>query len=45
MLGSDYPFDMGVEHPVRQLTGVSLGPKDTDNILFKTAQEFLRLAG
>src|SRR5216684_261886 len=43
MLGSDYPFDMGVEHPLRQLTGVSLSPEDRNNILFKTAQEFLRL--
>jgi aminocarboxymuconate-semialdehyde decarboxylase len=43
MLGSDYPFDMGVEHPLEQLTGVSLSSEDRDNILFKTAQEFLRL--
>lgn len=43
MLGSDYPFDMGVDHPLQQLTAVKLSPEDRDNILFRTAQEFLQL--
>jgi len=44
MIGSDYPFDMGVDHPLAQLEGVALGPADLDNVTYKTAQRFLRLA-
>lgn len=43
MLGSDYPFVMGVEHPLQQLVGIDLSADDRDNILFKTAREFLGL--
>ncbi|MGH7390165.1 MAG: amidohydrolase family protein [Candidatus Rokuibacteriota bacterium] len=43
MLGSDYPFDMGVAHPLDQLTGVRLTPEDTDNVLFRSARRFLGL--
>jgi len=44
MIGSDYPFDMGVDHPLAQLEGVTLNAADFDNITYKTAQRFLRLA-
>jgi len=44
MVGSDYPFDMGVEHPLAQLEGVALTDEDVDNITHKTARRFLRLA-
>lgn len=44
MRGSHYPFDMGVDHPLRQLDGVKLSADDRDNILFETAHEFLRPA-
>ena len=44
MIGSDYPFDMGVEHPLAQLEGLALTTEDIDNITHKTAQGFLRLA-
>ncbi len=44
MLGSDYPFDMGVEHPLDQLAGVRLAESDLDNLLFRTAERFLKLA-
>jgi len=44
MVGSDYPFDMGVEHPLAQLEGVAMTAEDMDNITHKTAQQFLRLA-
>ena len=43
MIGSDYPFDMGVDHPLAQLEGVELGAEDLDNITHKTARRFLRL--
>ena len=43
MIGSDYPFDMGVDHPLAQLEGVALGAEDLDNITHKTARRFLRL--
>ncbi|MGH8707445.1 MAG: amidohydrolase family protein, partial [Burkholderiales bacterium] len=43
MIGSDYPFDMGVEHPLAQLEGVTLSAEDVDNITCKTARRFLRL--
>lgn len=44
MIGSDYPFDMGVAHPLAQLEGLALTPGDVDNITHKTARRFLRLA-
>lgn len=44
MIGSDYPFDMGVEHPLAQLEGVALTADDIDNITHRTARSFLRLA-
>ena len=44
MVGSDYPFDMGVEHPLAQLDGLALSAEDRDNITHKTARRFLRLA-
>lgn len=43
MLGSDYPFDMGVDHPLDQLAGTHLTEQDLDNILFRTAERFLGL--
>ena len=43
MIGSDYPFDMGVDHPLAQLEGLALSQADRDNITHKTAQRFLRL--
>ena len=44
MIGSDYPFDMGVEHPLAQLEGLVLTREDIDNITHNTARRFLRLA-
>lgn len=44
MIGSDYPFDMGVEHPLAQLEGLTLTPADIANITHNTARRFLRLA-
>ena len=44
MIGSDYPFDMGVEQPLAQLEGLALAAADRDNITHKTARRFLRLA-
>jgi len=44
MVGSDYPFDMGVEHPLAQLEGLALSAEDLDNITHQTARRFLRLA-
>ncbi len=41
MMGSDYPFDMGVAHPLEQLSAARLSDGDLDNILFRTAEEFL----
>jgi aminocarboxymuconate-semialdehyde decarboxylase len=43
MIGSDYPFDMGVEHPLAQLDGVRMSAADLDNITCSTARRFLRL--
>jgi len=44
MVGSDYPFDMGVEHPLAQLEGLALTREDVENITHGTARRFLRLA-
>jgi len=41
MMGSDYPFDMGVEHPIDQVIEAGLTEEDLDNVLFRTAEEFL----
>lgn len=41
MMGSDYPFDMGVEHPLDQVVDAELSEVDLDNVLFRTAEEFL----
>lgn len=43
MLGSDYPFDMGIEHPLALIEETSLDQRDRDNILFRTAEAFLNL--
>lgn len=43
MLGSDYPFDMGVLHPFQQLSSVNLTEEQKEDILFRTGEEFLRL--
>jgi aminocarboxymuconate-semialdehyde decarboxylase len=43
MIGSDYPFDMGVDHPLAQLEGVALSAADRDNLTYKTAQRYLGL--
>jgi aminocarboxymuconate-semialdehyde decarboxylase len=44
MLGSDYPFDMGVQHPVGLLDQAALSNEDRQNILYRTAEEFLGLS-
>lgn len=41
MIGSDYPFDMGVEHPLAQLDGLDLAGVDLENVLYRTAERFL----
>jgi aminocarboxymuconate-semialdehyde decarboxylase len=43
MLGSDYPFDMGVADPVRELEEANLSASEKDDILFRSASEFLKL--
>jgi aminocarboxymuconate-semialdehyde decarboxylase len=43
MLGSDYPFDMGVQHPVNLLDQAALSKWDRENILYRTAEQFLGL--
>ncbi|HET7597480.1 MAG TPA: amidohydrolase family protein [Burkholderiales bacterium] len=43
MLGSDYPFDMGVQDPVGVLGETTLSEADRQNILHRTAEEFLGL--
>jgi aminocarboxymuconate-semialdehyde decarboxylase len=37
MLGSDAPFDMGVDDPVARLDGAGLDPDDRDLIAGRTA--------
>lgn len=44
MLGSDYPFDMGVEHPLELLEKTTLPEADRRNILYRSAEEFLGIA-
>ena len=41
MLGSDYPFDMGVKHPLSQLEGANLSDDEREDLLFRAAEEFL----
>lgn len=43
MLGSDYPFDMGVDDPRAQLTGLPLGDEELADIDHRTAIAFLNL--
>jgi hypothetical protein len=43
MLGSDYPFDMGVDDPLSQLVGVNLSESEKADILHRTATHFLKL--
>ncbi|MGE0563752.1 MAG: amidohydrolase family protein [Pseudolabrys sp.] len=44
MMGSDYPFDMGIEHPIDFLSEANLTDAERENILFRTAEDFLGLA-
>lgn len=44
MLGSDYPFDMGVDDPRAQLAGLELPPEAIADIDHRTAAAFLKLA-
>jgi aminocarboxymuconate-semialdehyde decarboxylase len=43
MLGSDYPFDMGVEAPVELIDESSLSESDRANVLYRAAEAFLGL--
>jgi aminocarboxymuconate-semialdehyde decarboxylase len=43
MLGSDYPFDMGVDDPRAQLAGLPLDAAALDDIDHRTAQAFLAI--
>ena len=43
MLGSDYPFDMGVQHPVARLAEARLSEAESENILYRAAERFLNL--
>ncbi len=43
-LGSDYPFDMGVEDPVDRLEAADLGPEATEAIRGGNASRLLGLA-
>jgi aminocarboxymuconate-semialdehyde decarboxylase len=42
LLGSDYPFDMGVERPADIVTGLGLAPEATERILGRNALRLLR---
>jgi aminocarboxymuconate-semialdehyde decarboxylase len=44
MLGSDYPFDMGVPHPLASIDEKAFTGTDRENILHRTAERFLGLA-
>lgn len=44
MLGSDYPFDMGLEHPVASLEAARLSDDEREDVLCRAAEEFLGLA-
>jgi aminocarboxymuconate-semialdehyde decarboxylase len=41
MLGSDYPFDMGVPHPLASIDEATLAAVDRENVLYRTAEKFL----
>lgn len=41
LLGTDYPFDMGLKRPVDKLDELNLGSADYDNISFKNAAKIL----
>jgi aminocarboxymuconate-semialdehyde decarboxylase len=43
MLGSDYPFDMGVEAPVELIDESKLSESERANVLYRTAEAFLGL--
>lgn len=43
MLGSDYPFDMGMQDPLARLNEAKLTEADRENISHRTAEEFLKL--
>lgn len=43
VLGSDYPFDMGVEDPVDRLTATGLDPDDTEAVRGRNAARLLGL--
>jgi len=43
MLGSDYCFDMGDDHPVETVTKLKLSRADRDKVLFMNAQRVFRL--
>ena len=44
MLGSDYPFDMGIAAPIELIDQAKLSEDDRANILYRTAETFLGLA-
>lgn len=41
LLGSDYPFDMGAEHPAEMVRQLELPPQDEDKILSTNALDLL----
>jgi aminocarboxymuconate-semialdehyde decarboxylase len=43
MLGSDYCFDMGYEHPVKVVTALKLSPNDQEKILGGNAKKVLQI--
>jgi predicted TIM-barrel fold metal-dependent hydrolase len=45
MLGTDYPFDMGVQDPVRRLDAAGFSPADRDAIAGRNATALFGLAG
>ena len=42
--GSQYPFDMGIAHPLALISEAKLAEKDQENILYRTAEDFLGIA-
>jgi len=43
MMGSDYPFDMGVADPIGELAGASLSADEREDVLFRSATQFLQI--
>jgi aminocarboxymuconate-semialdehyde decarboxylase len=41
VIGSDYPFALGVERPLDQLNGLALSATDLENITYRAAEGFL----